>query len=800
MKVETLPPTIDIPRVRWQSWLATPGREAGVAAAFFLTLTLALFAPVLFRPGDRIISAENTDLEHQFIHWRAFGFGEMAHGHLPLWNPHIFGGTQYFGGFQSALLYPPNWLYLCLPLPFAVNVGVALHVFLAGWLVYLWVRFQGLHGVAAGLAGTLFMLGGSYFYHIYAGHLPNLCTMVWGPLILLAIDGWCARRTAGWLLLGGAALALQILAGHPQYVFYTGIAAALYGVTKLWRQPQPLRTTLGLALIPTLAVALSAVQLFEGFHATAESLRGKGTTEFFAGSFSFPPENFLTLLVPTLFGNLTTPPYWGRSLLWEMSPFVGFGGFLLAVYALVTVRRREVWVYGGLTATFFLIALGHFTPLFGVLYHYVPGFNKFRGWSKFIYPASLFMAMLAAVGFDAMLRRGRAPRALTISLLVGAVGLAAAGSWADWTSQSDDPQGPEPWRSLIVSALYSGESVNGWNAPFMVSPGNVRASAQQASHALYLAAGTLLAYALIFHGSQRRRVALWAVPVVALAEMLVFTVPTTVTFEYNTERRPGINEFLAGHPVGDDRILDRGSSNIGMSTGENDLWGYDPGVTRRYGEFMAYTQNVDPDMASQELLFHNMHDIYATLLRCRYAFGAPSGPEQQISTRFYTDALIAPHAMLVPNVRVIPAERDVLRAMSPPLDPRETVLLQTPPDPIPADGPVGGKASVVAQTTDSLTIEADLPVAEVLVITDAYSDGWQARSLLPPGEGSAQKRYQILPADYCVRAIPLAAGHHRILLEYRPAAFVVGAWVSALSLAGCLAWAGWLWRHRSTAG
>ena len=34
------------------------------------------------------------------------------------------------------------------------------------------------------------------------------------------------------------------------------------------------------------------------------------------------------------------------------------------------------------------------------------GFNKFRGWSKFIYPAVLFLIMLAAVGFDRMLRAG----------------------------------------------------------------------------------------------------------------------------------------------------------------------------------------------------------------------------------------------------------------------------------------------------------------------------------------------------------------------------------------------------------
>lgn len=774
--------------------LGSPVREAGVVGAFFLALTLALFAPVLFGPGDRLLGVEGNDLERQFIHWRALGFGEMAKGHLLLWNPHIYGGTQYLGGFQSALLYPPNWLCLCLPLPRAVNLGIALHVFLAGWYMYFWVRFRGLHVIAAALAGVLCMLGGPYFLHVYAGHLPNLCTMVWAPLVLLAIDGWFARRTAGWLLFGGAVVAMQILAGHPQYVFYTGVAAALYGATKLWRDPQRGRMALGLVLIPVLGAALSAVQLFEGLHASAESLRGRGTTPEFAGSFSFPPENLLTALSPGLFGNLTAQPYWGRGFLWEMCPFVGVGGLVLAIYALFAARRRETWVCVGLGATLFALALGHYTPLFDLLYQYAPGFNKFRGWSKFIHLASLFVVMLAATGFDALFQREKgAPRALVGGVLGGAALLAGAAAWAAWSAGNAAADGPEPWRGWIYAALYSGESVNTWAADDFLRPENVRAAALFASRALFLAAGALLAFALAFGLSRRWRHALWAVPAVALAEMHIFAVPTLVTFPYDPARRSEVGRFLAAHPTGDDRLLDPAGPNIGMSTGENDLWGYDPGVTRRYGAFMTSTQNGAPDEATQELRFQAVPDLYATLLRCRFVFRRDE-PGQNV-VRSFDDSLVAPHVMLVPRVRVVPAEDDLLRAMAPPFDPREEVLLQTVPEPAPTDNPTGGKASVVAQTTDTLTIEADLPAAEVLVVTDAYSDGWQARSVLPPGKSAPQARYQVLPADECVRAIPLAAGHHRILLEYRPAAFVAGEWASGVSVAGCMVAAGWLRRR-----
>ena len=198
--------------------------------------------------------------------------------------------------------------------------------------------------------------------------------------------------------------------------------------------------------------------------------------------------------------------------------------------------------------------------------------------------------------------------------------------------------------------------------------------------------------ALALYASRRWTAALWAVPVLALAEMLVFAVPSTTTFSFDPERRTEVAEYLAAHPSGDDRILDLEGANNGLTTGESDLWGYDPGLTRRYGEFMAFTQNIDPDEATQDLFFRDPRDLYATLLRCRAAFGHRIGPEHKIRTHLYDDALVAPHAMLVPNVRVIPAGRDVLHAMVPPFDPRNTVLLERAPAPAPAEHPTGGTA------------------------------------------------------------------------------------------------------------
>ena len=103
-----------------------------IALVVLLAVTAGMFGDVLLDGGSRVLSHPRTDLRTQFVYWRDFGFGELRQGNLALWNPHIFSGAPFFGGFQSALLYPLNGVYLLLPLPQAINVGIALHVFLAG--------------------------------------------------------------------------------------------------------------------------------------------------------------------------------------------------------------------------------------------------------------------------------------------------------------------------------------------------------------------------------------------------------------------------------------------------------------------------------------------------------------------------------------------------------------------------------------------------------------------------------------------------------------------------------------------
>ena len=165
-----------------------------VSAFFLLVIVGVYFKEFLFFTENKVVSNSTSDIFYQFVHWRKFGFEELKRGNVALWNPYIYSGTPFLGGFQSALFYPLNWIHLFLPLSIALNLEVALHVFIAGYSFFLWSRFRKLGIFASILFSLLFMFSGPFFLNVYAGHLSNLATLAWTPLLFLAAEGWILRK------------------------------------------------------------------------------------------------------------------------------------------------------------------------------------------------------------------------------------------------------------------------------------------------------------------------------------------------------------------------------------------------------------------------------------------------------------------------------------------------------------------------------------------------------------------------------------------------------------------------------
>jgi hypothetical protein len=759
--------------------------KLAAACVVYAVAVSVVFANVLFQ-SDRVLSPARNDIWRQFFPWRMFGFSELAKLHLALWNPYVFSGAPYLGGFQAALLYPPNWLFMILPMATAINAGIALHIFLAGVFMYCWAAYRRLHWVACLSAGLVYMFGGPEFGRVVPGHLTNIDTLTWAPLIFLALDDLTMTRSLRGALLGSAAFAMQIFAGHVQYAFYTALAATIYFALNLPRAPDRKRAIAGYLLCFGGGGLLASAQLFTGLGATAEAMRTHTTYEF-ASTFSFPPENLLTMLMPGFFGDPTTNPYsyWGRWFWWEATAYVGVVGFSLACCALLTPRRSRRWGLTMVVVTV-LLAMGRYTPLFHIVYR-LPGFSSFRGITKFMFLAVMFLAMLSALGLDALLAGG-AKRVWPAAIIAGGSSVMLLSAWI---INSDALDRTSLWGRMLRNIDWSDNHrmVPTVDADFLYH------SATTAAGELCWAGmiGMLLA-GLLLAGRWNRR-ALLAIPVLMSAELLAFAnhyQPTFSLAQYEGEIE-AVAQCLSPLPR-DARVAAADQGQLFMA-GRLNSWGDDPMMLRRYVEFIANSLGVAPDSLGDKPMRPRSDN---RLLRMVRMAGVLILDEQGAHLSSLGTALL-PRAELVTDVRVAPNRAQLLAQMNDPhFDPVRTAIVEAPIDPTPTGSADPGRVVVRDLDSDTVDVEAWTRSPSLLVITDSYSTGWHAEAL----PDSDEHQYQVIPTDLTLRGVPLETGHHHFRLVYRPLAFVIGKWTNLAAIMAYLtiAAAWWYsWRCRARA-
>lgn len=748
----------------------THRRAHGIALALLFLLAVASLGGALFS-SETVISDRSTDTASQFLYSRAFGFEELAKGNLALWNPYNYGGAPFLGDFQSALLYLPNILFLILPLATAINWSFVFHVFLLGAGMYAWAFHRGLRPMSAFVAGVAAMFSGTFFLHIYAGHLTNISGMPWVPLVFLGIDGWLARRHAGWIFLASGAVAMQIFAGHPQYVYYTALIAGLYSLTQLPGRADWLKAVPGLIAIYPLAALFAAVQLLPGLAAGSESVRSGGVGYQFAAMFSFPPENALTLLAPGFFGDMLKSPYWGRCYLWEMSLFAGAGMVLLAIHGATRRGSRDIsWRLLVVLGVAVILGLGMHTPVHQMLYNWLPGFNLFRSSSKFMYFAALFLGLFAGMGMERLLAGEKAAKPLFLSAIGAGVLVLMA---AFILSQ---PSGVEAFKKFTQGVVETRESY--LHPAFFQDQKHVLEAQSFGVGALRGAGFFLVGFGVLFWMARRWTAATWVIAAAAVLEIFSFARGSVSTFPMKDFTYQPVADFLKQNP-GDYRTLNIFNPDAAMLLRSENVWGYDPSVLKRYARLLHATQGYDPEQASQYLQFQRPHPIL-TFLRCRFAMmpKADGGIEiinlsEKVFPRFY----------LAVDYEVREKEAILEALKDPTVDLSQKVFLEKEPIPRPSGKPGKYEMRVLEQSTDHTVLEIRTEEAVLLVNPDTYSKDWQAVAL----PGSVQTAYEILPANYAVRCIPLAAGRHLLRMEYSPAGFTLGAWLSLLSLGAVVA-------------
>ena len=421
-----------VERPAWRFGAALPVRRVGVVArreawsdlaavGILLATLVAVHWPTIVGLGLYARSDTFTFFYPVF----ATLHRSLREGDLPLWSPLIFGGFPLFAEGQVGAMYPPNLLAAVMPSP--LDGFLALRVFHVGVAelgMYLFVRAIGGSALGACLAGLVFGFGsfGTGQQH----HANLLAAAVWLPPLLASVELALRRGGCGGLaysVLAGGILGLQALASHVQPVMLSGLLVLLYvaarqvaGMRRAYverREPDQRRRVvlrllrsglLTAALVPALGATLAAVQLLPLYELSQHSVRAFSWTYRDAVEYSFPPLNLLTLLFPFFFRS-PDGGQWSLWQAWEVVLYVGVVPLVLALVALVAVRRWTVPFFGLVGAVSLLLALGEYAPF--DLYEriwMIPGLNVQRAPSRFTFLTTISLAVLAAHGADWLAR------------------------------------------------------------------------------------------------------------------------------------------------------------------------------------------------------------------------------------------------------------------------------------------------------------------------------------------------------------------------------------------------------------
>ena len=380
------------------------------AIGFFILFVALLGYPLLSGQwlvgpnGDQIGGFAVRDWAAR--HWH-------AEGHVPLWNPMIFGGLPYVAtlGFGD-VFYPFSFLRLFVSADVALGMWMVGHTILAGLFTYLLLRRLGISWMGSVVGGLAYQLSGIIISQPNPGHDGKLAASTMLPLAFLAL--YAAVRERRWWGYGllSVAVALSMLSPHVQMTYYLLIASGLFALYCAFGEPGEEKAG---PRIVRLAVALAAVlvgfgvaapQLLPFFQYIPFSPRAESFGNFErSASYAIPWNHVPELIIGGFTGEgFRGDTYWGSNALKLHSEYLGLPVIALAILGFTDRRRRLVWWLTGIGALFMLISLGASTPFYRIWWSVMPFVKQTRAPGMAFFVPTMIAALFAGFGINRLER------------------------------------------------------------------------------------------------------------------------------------------------------------------------------------------------------------------------------------------------------------------------------------------------------------------------------------------------------------------------------------------------------------
>ncbi|PID56528.1 hypothetical protein CSB45_10900 [candidate division KSB3 bacterium] len=761
-------------------------------------LCLLCFSPLLF--SGEIINA--TDILTQQYFWNVFIKENLfSDPCFRTWLPYINAGTP-FGGGLDLLFRPVSLLTLMLlPADIAINYEMTFYLFLAGVCMYFYMRELKVAAFSAFLSALFLMLSGQLVSLMNAGHVNKLGAIFPTALVFWAFERALQRKTLQAFLLTAVILSFQFYQGHIQISFYLCIAIALYYLVRMaiqWKQEgrcAPIWKLTAYALVMVLAFLLLSASGFLPWLSFAKvSERAEGVSYEFATSWSMPPEELATYLIPGMFGfrrlnhyeDEHIVPYWGRMPFTQTGHYLGLLPLLFMHLALCFVRNKHVLTLGILGIVIVLLGMGKYFPLYRLLYDYVPGFNKFRVPQMILFLFAFSASALAGFGAEWLFSGWSAAREtrLRIFILACLVVLMLAGVFVALFPNL------EPGLLSTFSEILSRKGATQEQAQVRLN------SIFQESVKFFVLFGMSLCTIGLRLTQIRQRWLYTAVLLVFLVDIGLFndkfidTIPlkgSHYTSENDTIRyckeNPGLYRVLPmTHEPATYNV-----SNKFVSHKLASVSGYEAVGVQYYNEFIRQIQLGSPfvDMLNIKYIILPKH---VELNGEPIEIGKVVGPYKVVM-----DA----DAVLLENLNVLPRAYAVHKAylaqskdeafsimQHPSFHPYESVVIEEQPQTALSANATPSLQSMVEIShyqTRTIKMHATMAGDGFVVLSEKFYPGWKAYV-----DGHDTTIYK---ANYTLQAIALSKGEHEIIFRFEPVQYMLGLWITILSSCSFLVFA-----------
>lgn len=788
----------------------TERQKEFLTLSVLLAVIIGLFSPILFT--SKLVRAPDIINEY---YWTVKDIGNMYFMDIfkvnissAGWSMlHNSGYTTEGGGSSMAFLIYHTLIYWLIPAPASVAWFMILHLFFGGAGTYLYCRTIGASRAASFFGALIFAVCTENASLINAGHVLKLATISYAPLAFYFLERGFQSRRLIFFLSAAFTLAFQFFNYHWQIAFYTCLAMGVYGLCRFAveiyrargsKDKKPLFKLFGLNLVLLIffltTVSISLLPLANWSKDTNRGVqsgenKGKGgLNRDEAMSWSLPPEELITFVIPGFFGlsrqeagdpaPKDSSYYWGRMRFTQTSDYMGLLPWLLLPLPLLFRRDRYTWLAVAAIAASLLFSMGKYSTLYNLIYDHFPGINRFRVPKMMLFVTAMGLGVMTARGVDILLdaetRKSRAFRnyitgVLLLPVVLGFLWLLlklGGNVWVSWIFDLiSQPTRYEEGIGLV------GQRMNNSMKETVVAAGLAMAYAVPlfALYRGWLSARFLPLILLALLATDVGRINYKFMPLADVPEKSKGVV--TPVMDYLSKESKQYRTFpLSADPS---QYAGAGIPTVFMSM---------PVQQIRWQDFLdVFSFNSAlPDMLNIKYVVYSaeQYNQEKAQFSPKYekVFQSPDGSEIVVRNN-----AVLPKAWLVPTAIVVPERQQQISILAnPSFDPRRMAFVESPPAvtlaPLGASAPETiGTVSVKKYENELILLDASPTQNALLVIGEKYYKGWTARV-----DG---KKTDIYPVNRILRGIYLTPGNHKIELVFDPLPFKVGKYLTLSSFA-----------------